>query len=85
MYVQHRMAENGALLARLIMREGAFVYVCGDGVRMADDVNGALLGILQVSGGGRYLLRRTGGRVALLLCALSWTRGCHCSGGQLCV
>ncbi len=37
-YVTHLLREQGALLARKILKEGAYVYICGDGNRMAKDV-----------------------------------------------
>lgn len=40
-YVQDRMRENGAELVRWLS-EGAYFYVCGDGKRMAADVDAAL-------------------------------------------
>lgn len=44
-YVQDRMRENGRELASWIA-EGAHVYVCGDAVHMAPDVNRALIDIV---------------------------------------
>jgi sulfite reductase (NADPH) flavoprotein alpha-component len=45
LYVQDRMREHGAELARWI-ENGAHVYVCGDANRMAPDVHAALLDVL---------------------------------------
>ncbi len=49
-YVQHRMAEAAADLWRWL-QDGAHVYVCGDALRMAKDVDTALRGIAQSEGG----------------------------------
>ena len=49
-YVQHRMIENGALLWRWL-QEGGYFYVCGDGNRMAKDVDAALRQVAQTHGG----------------------------------
>ena len=49
-YVQHRMAEQGERLWSWL-QEGAHVYVCGDGSRMARDVDTTLRQIVQVNGG----------------------------------
>lgn len=49
-YVTHRMREVGAELARLIVDEGAYVYVCGDGNAMARDVHATLVEILASHG-----------------------------------
>jgi sulfite reductase (NADPH) flavoprotein alpha-component len=49
-YVQHRMAEAAADLWRWL-QDGAHVYVCGDALRMAKDVDAALRGIAQSEGG----------------------------------
>lgn len=49
-YVQHRLAEQGAELWRWL-QEGAHLYVCGDASRMAKDVHAALLAIAQQHGG----------------------------------
>jgi sulfite reductase (NADPH) flavoprotein alpha-component len=40
-YVQHRLREQGAELWRWL-QEGAYIYVCGDAQRMAQDVDDAL-------------------------------------------
>lgn len=45
-YVQHRLAECSGELWRLIDDEVAHVYVCGDGGRMADNVDAALRAIV---------------------------------------
>lgn len=49
-YVQHRLMENGADVYAL-MEDGAHVYVCGDALRMARDVDAALRAILRAHGG----------------------------------
>jgi sulfite reductase (NADPH) flavoprotein alpha-component len=49
-YVQHRMAEQGAELWAWI-RQGAHVYVCGDAKQMAGDVHRMLHEILARHGG----------------------------------
>ncbi|MFT4259366.1 sulfite reductase flavoprotein subunit alpha [Microbacterium sp.] len=41
LYVQDRIRENAAEIVRWL-RDGAYVYVCGDGKRMAADVDDAL-------------------------------------------
>lgn len=49
-YVQHRLAgQAGDVYAWL--EEGAHVYVCGDGTRLAPDVHAALLAVLEQAGG----------------------------------
>ncbi|HEY8037188.1 MAG TPA: assimilatory sulfite reductase (NADPH) flavoprotein subunit [Methylobacter sp.] len=44
-YVQHLMAEHGKELY-VWLQDGAHIYVCGDGKRMAHDVHAALLNIV---------------------------------------
>ncbi|MFQ5729973.1 MAG: sulfite reductase flavoprotein subunit alpha [Waddliaceae bacterium] len=48
-YVQHRMREKGKELFQWL-REGAYIYVCGDANRMAKDVEAALHRIIQEHG-----------------------------------
>lgn len=48
-YVQHRMKENAKELWDLV-EDGAHLYVCGDGGKMADDVDSALRRIIQEHG-----------------------------------
>jgi sulfite reductase (NADPH) flavoprotein alpha-component len=49
-YVQQRMREAGGDVWSWLS-EGAHVYVCGDALRMAKDVEAALLGIIAEHGG----------------------------------
>ncbi|MBJ8348060.1 sulfite reductase subunit alpha [Antrihabitans sp. YC2-6] len=49
-YVQHRMRENGRDLFAWL-QEGAYVYVCGDALRMAKDVDQTLREIVAEHGG----------------------------------
>lgn len=49
-YVQHRMAEQSEALWRIIGKDGGHVYVCGDGGKMAEDVDTALRRIVQEEG-----------------------------------
>jgi sulfite reductase (NADPH) flavoprotein alpha-component len=51
-YVQHRLLGNGASLWRWL-EDGAHFYVCGDGNRMAKDVDVALKQVVQAHGGLR--------------------------------
>ena len=50
-YVQHRMLENAAEIWKWIDLEGAHFFVCGDAMRMAKDVDAALLKIVETEGG----------------------------------
>ena len=45
-YVQDLIEEDGADLARKILEQGAFVYICGDGTNMARDVLSAFTRVL---------------------------------------
>lgn len=49
-YVQHRMRENAAEIWQWL-EEGAHFFVCGDGARMAKDVDFALNEIVAKEGG----------------------------------
>jgi sulfite reductase (NADPH) flavoprotein alpha-component len=51
-YVQDRMLEQGDRLCRLLVKDGAYLYVCGDAENMARDVHGALKQLLVQHGGG---------------------------------
>ena len=49
-YVQDRMVEQGAEMWRWL-KDGAQVFVCGDALRMAKDVDAALHAVVQTHGG----------------------------------
>jgi sulfite reductase (NADPH) flavoprotein alpha-component len=49
-YVQHRMREVGRDLWSWL-NDGAYIYVCGDALRMAKDVEAALIEIIANHGG----------------------------------
>jgi len=49
-YVTHRLSERGAEMASLILNMGGYVYICGDGNKMAKDVHSALVSMLSVHG-----------------------------------
>lgn len=49
-YVQHKMRENAAELYKWL-EEGAHFFVCGDGARMAKDVDAELHKIIETEGG----------------------------------
>lgn len=48
-YVQHKLRENAAAVWQWL-QQGAHVYVCGDALRMAKDVEQALLDIISEQG-----------------------------------
>ena len=50
-YVTHKLAARAAEISRLILSEGAYVYVCGDGNAMAKDVYAAIKASLAGEGG----------------------------------
>lgn len=50
-YVQHLMMKHKEELRRMVVDDGGYVYVCGDGANMARDVHSALVEIVG-SGGG---------------------------------
>ncbi len=49
-YVQHRIREAGAEFFQWL-QNGAAIYICGDALRMAVDVEGALLDVIGEHGG----------------------------------
>lgn len=49
-YVHHRMREEGDELYALLEEGGSF-YICGDALRMAKDVNTALIEVVMKAGG----------------------------------
>ena len=50
-YVQHKMTENAVEIWKWIDTEGAHFFVCGDGRRMAKDVDATLRQIVRDQGG----------------------------------
>lgn len=50
-YITHRLRDRGEEIAGLLLRDGASIYVCGDGNTMAKDVHVALKEILRAHGG----------------------------------
>ena len=52
-YVQDRMKENGGKIAKIILQDNGYFYVCGDGAKMAYDVDRALIDII-VTHGNKY-------------------------------
>ncbi|CAM9755713.1 unnamed protein product [Chrysoparadoxa australica] len=49
-YVQHELEKHGQEIADLLLKEGAYVYVCGDGNSMAQGVRAALARVLSKHG-----------------------------------
>jgi len=50
-YVTHKIAARATELARLILHDGAYIYVCGDGNAMAKEVTAAFKACLAEQGG----------------------------------
>ena len=49
-YVTHKIKERGEEIARFLLQDGGYVYVCGDGNSMAKDVYAAIKQTLQDHG-----------------------------------
>lgn len=49
-YVQHELRKNGKLVTELLLQDGGYVFVCGDGLQMARDVHEALRDVLEEHG-----------------------------------
>jgi sulfite reductase (NADPH) flavoprotein alpha-component len=45
-YVTHKLKERKTELGKMIVEESAFIYICGDGTKMAKDVQAILREIL---------------------------------------
>lgn len=50
-YVQHRIREQAETVIRQLLKEGAYLFICGDASRMAKDVEEELKALLQSIGG----------------------------------
>lgn len=48
--LQNKMSEYAQELGRLIVDQGAYIFVCGDGAHMAKDVHAELIHILESYG-----------------------------------
>jgi len=49
-YVQHKIEEDGEFIFELIEKENAHIYICGEGNRMAGDVEATLVKVISVFG-----------------------------------
>ena len=45
-YVTHKLRERSKDIVRLLLDEGAYLYICGDGNHMAKDVHSAIIDAL---------------------------------------
>ena len=50
-YVQDLLKQDADFVCELLQHPAAYVYVCGDGVSMAKEVQSTLVGILESAGG----------------------------------
>ena len=49
-YVTHKLKAKGAEIAKAILHDGGYIYICGDGNHMAKDVYAALREVLMAHG-----------------------------------
>ena len=49
-YVTHKIRERGQILSYFLLDGGAYVYICGDGNKMAKDVQSAIIEVLVTHG-----------------------------------
>ena len=49
-YVQNRLSENAELVADALLNKNGYFYICGDGAKMANDVEKTLIDILKTVG-----------------------------------
>jgi len=69
-YVQDLFIGASARIQQLLLKEGAYMYVCGDGSSMAADVHKELLAVLQVDC-GKGAPASSGGEAEALLAKLA--------------
>lgn len=50
-YVSHKIREHGEAIVRLLLESNAYLYICGDGNRMAKDVHVAIVEVMINHGG----------------------------------
>ena len=50
-YVTHKIRESGQMIAKSLLEENAYLYICGDGNKMAKDVHVAIIEALVSFGG----------------------------------
>jgi len=49
-YVTHKILENRKVIANFLLNEGGYIYICGDGNKMAKDVHTAFVQVLCGNG-----------------------------------